>query len=567
MANAAILALNLTQPPLLQATETVKPGDAPTTLAAALAQALANAVGRELPPTLAAALSQAGAGSAEAPGAGTLAATLAQAAGQSAETAGTAALAAALALALQDGSGAANLLTTLATLAQAPGLSAEVAYAVTQSVLFLLTQYPGTFGELANPPALAATGALATESPPAGDRAATSTATLAQSTGQSGEFPGAMVLTQVLIEYLTLVFAGDRPPTLAAALALATADASGRDLPEVTTGTLAQSFGSPGGPDAPASLSAAFPGPTAMDTGQDRLVALAASGALPLAPSSEFPALPALLATLAQVAGKTGERDAAVRFGLLLLMYPELGQPPGDRPPLVSVAQSRLASTVIDQFVRNVSLILSGTQNGGRFLQAGYRHTLEVYDRGGINGMYHVECTGARQARPFWGGTDAVRELDVVIRVAYWRIADRRRSNRDAAADMARIGDLCESPAGYAFQDVGIRSVKLVSANRATNTEHLEVWEAKFTVEWEQPFVWVVTPDTTQAAPVGGGFMFTVATLAALGTYPVLGMLSGAWLAFVEETQRQYRLRAYTGTASNGVSLISAPDGRQWVVI
>jgi hypothetical protein len=153
------------------------------------------------------------------------------------------------------------------------------------------------------------------------------------------------------------------------------------------------------------------------------------------------------------------------------------------------------------------------------------------------------------------------------LRLAYFRSADRRQAQRDALQDCHRIADLCESPAGYAFATTGIRQVRMIEIHQVVDKAQLEVWEIRFNVEWQQPDAWVVTPDPTLAPLIGGGFMFTVSTLAALAAHSVIGMASGSWLAFVEETQREYRLRDFTGTSSNGSSLISAPDGRQWVLV
>lgn len=231
--------------------------------------------------------------------------------------------------------------------------------------------------------------------------------------------------------------------------------------------------------------------------------------------------------------------------------------------PAPAPAVTGRPSGIIDQFVANVRAILHGTQRGGRFLEAGYRRKLEDSPAGGANGMFHVEAVTGKQGRPFWGGPDTIRELGVNVRVAYWRSADRRQANRDAIADSARIGDLCENPANYSYATTGIRSVRMLGAARVVNAPQLEIWEVRFTVEWEQTGVYLasVIPPTAPS----GGFVITVATIAALGAYPNALLPSGQFLAWVLETSRFYRLDAASGTA-DGVTIIAANDGRMWFV-
>jgi hypothetical protein len=66
--------------------------------------------------------------------------------------------------------------------------------------------------------------------------------------------------------------------------------------------------------------------------------------------------------------------------------------------------------------------------------------------------------------------------------------------------------------------------------------------------------------------PTGGTFVFTVDTIAALSAYVVTGLASGSWVAWVRETSRFYRLDANGGVGADGISVITASDGRQWFV-
>jgi hypothetical protein len=67
--------------------------------------------------------------------------------------------------------------------------------------------------------------------------------------------------------------------------------------------------------------------------------------------------------------------------------------------------------------------------------------------------------------------------------------------------------------------------------------------------------------------PTGGIFVITVDTVAALSAYVVTGLTSGNWVAVVRGTGRLYRLDANSGLGADGISVITASDGRQWFII
>lgn len=143
-------------------------------------------------------------------------------------------------------------------------------------------------------------------------------------------------------------------------------------------------------------------------------------------------------------------------------------------------------SVVIDRLTANVLAILHGSAPGGKFREAAHLRALGRGPAAGAAGEFSVEVIAGKQGRPFWGGTDVVRELTAVVAVAYFRPADRRVLGRNAAEDMARIGDLCESPANYDFAGTGIRAVRQLGAAVGVAGPLGWTWEARFSVEWHQ---------------------------------------------------------------------------------
>jgi len=145
------------------------------------------------------------------------------------------------------------------------------------------------------------------------------------------------------------------------------------------------------------------------------------------------------------------------------------------------------ASAIVDTFTANVLKVIAASTTGGRFFQVAYRRALEHGPNPGCDGFFSVEVPSARLGRPFWGGPDVVRVFDCVIDVAYFRFEDRRRSQRNGWQDLARIGDLCESPPNGNWSGTGIRSVTKWGGIASRQLPRSEIWTTRFEVEWQQP--------------------------------------------------------------------------------
>jgi hypothetical protein len=151
------------------------------------------------------------------------------------------------------------------------------------------------------------------------------------------------------------------------------------------------------------------------------------------------------------------------------------------------IAAMNLASGVLENFRTVVLSVLAASTTGGRFHQVAYRRVLETGSVPGADGYFSVAAPSVRLGRPFFGGPDVIRDIDVVIDVLYFRSADRRTSQRNGWQDLARIGDLCENPVNGNWASTGIRSVTKWGCLETKTLPQAELWTARFVAEWQQP--------------------------------------------------------------------------------
>jgi len=145
------------------------------------------------------------------------------------------------------------------------------------------------------------------------------------------------------------------------------------------------------------------------------------------------------------------------------------------------------ASVILDTMKANVLAVIAASTTGGRFFQVAYRRALEHGPTPGADGYFSVEAPSARLGRPFWGGPDVIRLVNVVIDVAYFRFENRRQSQRNGWQDLARIGDLCENPPNGHWSSTGIRAVTRWGGIESRQLPRSEIWTTRFEVEWQQP--------------------------------------------------------------------------------
>lgn len=136
------------------------------------------------------------------------------------------------------------------------------------------------------------------------------------------------------------------------------------------------------------------------------------------------------------------------------------------------------ASGVIDLFATNIRAIAP------RLREAGYRRALGDEPEGGSDGMFMVDVPSGTQGRPMFGDGCAARVLTVVVLVRYFRV-DRRAALRSGADDMRRLRDMCSDPRSYSTATNGVRSITYLGGSRVADEARSEIWEARFSVEWQ----------------------------------------------------------------------------------
>ncbi len=216
-----------------------------------------------------------------------------------------------------------------------------------------------------------------------------------------------------------------------------------------------------------------------------------------------------------------------------------------------------LPSDVLGQFATNVELVTNASGPAGAFTRSAYRFTLDKEPDSAPHGLYFLDMpsVGPRETR--WGDGSNITNSAVTVRLLYNRPGgalhdgDRQGVLRNAASDCIKLGDVCENPSNYGSSTSGIRVVIFQGASRVQDKPLGEIWEAKFSCQWQSDMDTTTVVDLTQRNVV-------VASIAALEAYAVNSLASGC-KAFVTDAAvwSSFTLKLGDTQQADGVQIVA----------
>lgn len=226
-----------------------------------------------------------------------------------------------------------------------------------------------------------------------------------------------------------------------------------------------------------------------------------------------------------------------------------------------------LPSNVLAQFAANVELVVNASPSSGKFTRANYRFTLDEQPASAPDGMYFLDMPsiGPRETR--WGDGSNITNATVTVRLLYSRPGgalgdgDRQGVLRNAASDCIKLGDVCENPSNYGASTSGIRVVVFQGASRVTDQKLGEIWEARFSCQWQSDMDTTTVADLTQSRFILDGISSGTNQLIAFNT----NSLSTGSEAFCVAEFRVFYLSKTDVQVPDNASIVAALGGGNWL--
>ena len=227
-----------------------------------------------------------------------------------------------------------------------------------------------------------------------------------------------------------------------------------------------------------------------------------------------------------------------------------------------------LPSDVLAQFATNIELVGNASTSRGTFTRSGYRFTLDKEPDTAPDGLYFLDMVRGDPHLRRWGDGSQITDGIVTVRLLYGRPGgnagggDRQSVLRNAADDCSKLADVCENPANYGSSTSGIRIVTFDGFARVETGGHMEIWEARFKVQWQSDMDTDTVVDLTEGRFIFDGVASGTNQLIAFST----NSIATGSQAFCIAEWRAYRLdKTDTTTISDNIQVADALGGGRWI--
>jgi hypothetical protein len=224
-------------------------------------------------------------------------------------------------------------------------------------------------------------------------------------------------------------------------------------------------------------------------------------------------------------------------------------------------------SNVLEQFAANVELVVNASPSTGAFTRSSYRFTLDKEPDSAPDGLYFLDVSGVLPRYRSWGDGSKRTDGNITVRLLYSRPGgnlsggDRQSVLRNAADDCDKLADVCENPDNYGASTSGIRTVIFNGASRVQESAKGEIWEARFTTQWQS----VLDTDTVGALTQGRFILDGIAS----GTNQLVAFntnsLATGSEAFVVAEWRVFRLKKTDVQVPDNTAIVAAIGGGNWL--